>query len=79
MLDEIVDNPALQFERDDFQQSDATRQYQQRQLMQAARGEHIAIDIARQPTRGHRGEFLQPSRNARHANTVYAQFSPLND
>jgi hypothetical protein len=79
VLDEIVDNPALQFDRDDLQQSDAACQQQQCQLMHPARGEHIAIDIARQPTRGGGREFPQPSRNSHRAKTQYVKSSLLNN
>jgi hypothetical protein len=47
VLDKIVDDPALQFERDDFKQKDADRQRQQKELVQPARPEHIAEDVAR--------------------------------
>lgn len=42
MLDKIVDDPALQFERYNFEQKYGDRQRQQQKLVQTARREHIA-------------------------------------
>ena len=52
MLDQIVDDPALQFERDDFEQKDADCQRQQQKLVETARTQHIAEDTARQFSAG---------------------------
>jgi hypothetical protein len=52
VLDQIVDDPALQFERDDFEQKDADCQRQQQKLVETARTQHIEEDTARQRTAG---------------------------
>ena len=67
VLDKVVDDPTLQFQRDDLEEGDDTRQHQQRQLMRRTGGEHIPVDIARQPAIGWRSEILEPARDARHA------------
>src|SRR6516165_2781286 len=46
VLDQVVDDPALQFERDDFYQKDADGQRQEQQLMRSAGRHHIAEDAA---------------------------------
>ncbi len=54
VLDEVVDDPALQLERRDFEQKHRDGQHHQRQLMPKAGCQDIAVDIV--------GDF---ARNAR--------------
>jgi hypothetical protein len=60
VLDQIVDDPALQFKRDNFEQKYADRQRQQRKLVQTARPEHIAENTARQGIGGGGIELMDP-------------------
>jgi hypothetical protein len=46
MFDEIVDDPALQFERHDFEQEYADGQQHDDQLVPSARCQNIAEDVA---------------------------------
>src|SRR6516225_8452315 len=48
VLDEVVDDAALQLERDDFYQKDGDGEDQEQQLMERARRQHIAKDTVRQ-------------------------------
>src|SRR5580700_3123883 len=70
MLNQIVDDAALQFERDNFEQKDADRQRQQNDLVQPARAEHIAEDIARQRSRRGDIEFMDPGDDAHRPKTI---------
>jgi len=70
VLDQIVDDPALQFERDNFEQKDADRQGQQKELVQPARPQHIAEDIGRQRSRRGGIEFMDPGDDAHRPKTI---------
>ena len=79
MLDQIIDDPALQFERDDFEQKHAYCQRHQKKLMQRARPQHIAEDVARQLARRSGGECLDPGDDAHRPKTIRPLSAPAND
>jgi hypothetical protein len=79
VLDQIVDDPPLQFERNDFYQRDADGQRHQEQLMYRARRRHIAEDAARQRARRGGIEFVDPGPDAHRVQLSGHRSAPAND
>ena len=67
VFDEVVDDAALQLERDDFEEKDADGQRHEQQLVCPAGRQHIAEDAARQFVRRGGAELAGPGGDAHRA------------
>jgi hypothetical protein len=70
VLDQIVDDSPLEFERYHFEQEDGDRQRQQQQLVHGARLQYVAKDVARQRARAARAQLMDQGRSAHRPTTI---------